>query len=298
MSFYTGLSAFPITPADPQGHVDTDGLCQLLDRLKTAQVSSIGLLGSTGTYAYLTRSERHRAIAAAAECIDGKIPLIVGVGALRTDDAVALAQDAQKSGANALLLAPVSYTPLTQEEVYQHFCAVAAATNLPICIYNNPGTTHFQFSIELLERLAKLSNIAAVKMPLPATGDVATNLQSLRDALPTDFAIGYSADWGCADALLAGADTWYSVVGGTLPEQTMRLAKAAIDGKTAEAQKLNGQFARLWALFQEYGSLRVVYAIAKLMSLTDAEPPRPILPMAGAAQQQLIEALAALEVSV
>jgi 4-hydroxy-tetrahydrodipicolinate synthase len=269
-----------------------------LDRLKSADVPSIGLLGSTGTYAYLNRAERQRAVAAAAECIAGEIPLIVGVGALRTDDAVALAQDAQTSGANALLLAPVSYTPLTQEEVFQHFQVVAVATDLPICIYNNPGTTHFQFSIALLERLAKIDNIAAVKMPLPANGDITADLQRLRDALPKDFAIGYSADWGCADALLAGADTWYSVVGGILPEQTMRLAKAAIDRDAAETQRLNDQFAPLWALFQEHGSLRAVYAIAKLMLLTQALPPRPILPMPETAQQQLIDALAVLEVSI
>jgi 4-hydroxy-tetrahydrodipicolinate synthase len=298
MTLFTGMSAFPITPTDAHGRVDTDGLCRLLMRWKAAQVSSLGLFGSTGSYAYLTRSERQRAIAAAADCIDGDIPLIVGVGALRTDDAVGLTQDAGRSGADALLLAPVSYTPLTQEEVYQHFYTVAAATDLPICIYNNPGTTHFQFSTELLERLAQVPNISAVKMPLPTDGDFARDLANLRTKLPDDFAIGYSGDWGCTDALLAGADTWYSVVGGTLPEMTMKLATAAMSGQSAEAQKIDAQFASLWALFQEYGSLRVVYTIAKLLDLTQAVPPRPILPLSDTAEQQIIAALAALEVPV
>jgi 4-hydroxy-tetrahydrodipicolinate synthase len=113
MSIFTGMSAFPITPADPDGRVDTAALDRLLERLKLANVDAVGLLGSTGTYAYLTRPERQRAVDAASSCISGAIPLIVGVGALRTDEAVALARDAQHSGASALLLAPVSYAPLT-----------------------------------------------------------------------------------------------------------------------------------------------------------------------------------------
>jgi 4-hydroxy-tetrahydrodipicolinate synthase len=279
MSIFAGMSAFPITPADPDGRVDTEALCRLLLRLKTANVDSIGLLGSTGTYAYLTRQERQRAIEAAAAYIGGTIPLIVGVGALRTDAAIALARDAQRSGANALLLAPVSYTPLTEEEAYQHYLAVSGATDLPLCIYSNPSTTHFTFSISLLERLAKLPNISAVKLPLPANGDFHADLTRLRAAIPEDFLIGYSGDWGCSQALLAGADAWYSVVGGLLPVPTLSLAAAATAGDTAKAQQIDSHFEPLWALFKELGSLRVVYAIANQLSLIAADPPRPILPL-------------------
>ncbi len=279
INMFAGMSAFPITPADPDGRVDTASLDRLLERLTSANVDSIGLLGSTGTYAYLARPERQRAIAAAASCISGAVPLIVGVGALRTDDAIALARDAQHSGANALLLAPVSYAPLTDEEAYQHYLAVSNATNLPLCIYSNPSTTHFTFSIRLLERLAKLPNIAAVKLPLPADGDFKADLVRLRAALPAEFKVGYSGDWGCAQALLDGADAWYSVIGGLLPVPTLKLASAAKAGDVAQAKHIDDQFQPLWTLFKEFGSLRVVYAIANMLSLTSAAPPRPILPI-------------------
>src|SRR5687768_4778966 len=147
---FRGLSAFPITPADQNGRVNVDELAVLLRRAADAGVASVGLLGSTGSYMYLTRGERRRAIEAAVDCLGNGTPLIASVGALRTDDAEVLARDAQAAGADGLLLAPVSYTPLNDEEVFQHFAAVAAATELPLCIYNNPGTTHFSFSIELL----------------------------------------------------------------------------------------------------------------------------------------------------
>src|SRR5687768_8772372 len=106
-TMFRGLSAFPITPADPSGRVDADALTRLVQHLAAAGVDSVGLLGSTGTYAYLTRSERRRAVEAAANCLAGRVPLIVGVGALRTDDAQDLARDAAAAGAAGLLLAPV-----------------------------------------------------------------------------------------------------------------------------------------------------------------------------------------------
>ncbi len=132
MSAFTGLSAFPITPCDAAGRLDGDGLRRLLTPLVEAGVDSIGLLGSTGTYAYLTREERRRAVSVAAGAVAGRVPLLVGIGALRTDEAVRLARDAKEAGAAAGLLAPVSYTPLTEEEVYAHFATVAAEGGLPL----------------------------------------------------------------------------------------------------------------------------------------------------------------------
>src|SRR5215216_4727514 len=114
-----GLSAFPITPADAESRVDLAAPRRLVARLVAAKVDSIGLLGSTGTYAYLLRSERRRALDAALEETAGQVPILVGVGALRTDEAVRLPQDAKAVGAAAGLLAPVSYTPLTEDEVFE-----------------------------------------------------------------------------------------------------------------------------------------------------------------------------------
>jgi 4-hydroxy-tetrahydrodipicolinate synthase len=293
MPVFPGLSAFPITPADAAGRVDTDGLARLLDRLVAARTDSIGLLGSTGTYAYLSGPERQRATEAAVEAVAGKVPLIVGIGALRTDDAVALARHAARAGADGLLLAPMSYTPLTDEEVFGHFQTVAAAADLPLVIYNNPGTTHFTFSLRLLERLAALPAIAAVKMPLP-DGPVAEDLARLRGALPAGFAIGYSGDWGCAEALIAGADTWYSVLGGLLPAPCLALTRAARMGDAAQAREIDSRLAPLWALFRAHGGLRVAYTMAVLMGLTKTRPPRPIRPLEGAARARVQEALAGL----
>lgn len=292
MSIFKGLSAFPITPCNGQGQLLADDLRVILARLVTADVQSIGLLGSTGTYAYLPRNTRKDAIAVARDAIGAAKPLIVGVGALRTDDAIDLAEDAANAGAEGLLLAPVSYTPLLDEEVYAHFAAVAGATDLPLCIYNNPGTTHFKFSTELLVQIGALPNVKAVKMPLP---DDLSDIAVLRKALPEDVALGYSADWGVPDCLMAGAEAWYSVVGGYLPDQTARLARAAERGDAVEVARINAAFEPLWGLFQTWGSLRVIYACAALEGVTTAVLPRPLLAIPQAVQSEIQAALARIK---
>ena len=291
---FKGLSAFPITPADEAGQVDTQAFSALVERLDAAEVDSIGILGSTGSYMYLSRAERRRAIEAAHAVLKGRRTLMAGVGALRTDEAVALEKDAEAAGADALLLAPVSYTPLTQEEAYHHFAAVAGATGLPLAIYNNPTTTRFSFSDELLVRLAYIPNIRAIKMPLPADSDYAGELARLRPKLTDDFAIGYSGDWGCAEATLAGGDAWYSVVAGLLPVPALQLMHAAQAGNVEETRRLDAAFQPLWALFKEFGSIRVVYAAANALSVTAYEPPRPILSLTSAERQRVEEVLGAL----
>lgn len=292
MSLFEGLSAFPITPTDVSGRIDTSALRRILERIKASGVHSVGLLGSTGAYPYLTRTERRRAVDCAVETIGGALPVIVGVGALRTDEAMALAQDARAAGADGLLLAPVSYQPLRDEEVFAHFQAVTQAGQLPLSIYNNPGTTRFTFSRALIAQLAQLPHVAAVKMPLPADGDFAGELDAIRSVTPAGFKVGHSGDWGCAEALRAGSDTWYSVIAGLLPVETLALAQASQGGDTARSLALNAAFEPLWALFKEFGSFRVMYVLAELLGLGTFAPPLPILPLGADVR---VRAKAALE---
>ena len=273
---FTGLSAFPPTPANAEGIVDTDKLGLLINRLAEAGVDSIGLLGSTGIYAYLDRAERGRAVAAAVEAANGRVPLIVGAGSLRTSWAKELARDAERAGADGILLAPMSYTPLTDDEVAQHYRAVASATGLPLCIYNNPSTTNFTFSLPLIAELAMVKNIAAIKMPLPLDGDYVGELTRLSQDTPATFAIGYSGDWGAAPSLLAGGQAWYSVVAGLLPEPALRLTRCAQAGRADETAMINAAFELLWALFRAHGSLRIMYEIADSLSLSVGDPPAPL----------------------
>ncbi|MCC8975621.1 dihydrodipicolinate synthase family protein [Bradyrhizobium brasilense] len=291
-----GLSAFPITPSNRDGRVDAGALRALLDPLIAAKVDSVGLLGSTGSYPYFSRDERRRAVQAATALADGNTPILVGIGALRTDDAVRLAQDARDAGATAGLLAAVSYTPLTDDEVFEHFQTVARESGLPIVIYDNPGTTHFQFTPALIGRLSRVEGIVAVKSPALDASTVAGHLGELRAVVPDGVALGYSADWNCTEALLAGGDTWYSVVAGIFPKVCVDIVRAATSGDAARARELNARLQPIWDLFRTYSSLRVVYALANLRGVCTAEPPRPILPLPADAQRRVRETLAAMEI--
>ena len=112
--------------------------------------------------------------------------------------------------------------------------------------------------------------------------------------MPDGFPLGYSVDWHAAEALLAGGDAWYSVVGGLFPVTCLALVRAAQRGDSDEARRLNASLQPLWDLFGEFSSLRVMYAVAGLRGLCDAEPPRPILPLPEAARQRIAAALEGL----
>ena len=290
---FTGLSAFPLTPVIDDA-VDEDLLAALVARAAAAGVDSIGALGSTGSYAYLSREERRRAAAAAVQAA-GDVPVIVGIGALRTSDVLRAAEDAQNAGAAGLLLAPVSYQPLTEDEVAGLFEAVSAASTVPICIYDNPGTTRFTFTDGFYARLAALPHVEAVKIPPRPVEEAPRRVRELRNALPGSMALGVSGDEFAAPALSAGADVWFSVLGGTLPEQALAITRAAQAGDAETARQLSAQLAPVWELYRRFGSLRVVSAVAAQLGLLPVENlPAPVRPLAPEHQAEVTAALAEL----
>ena len=291
------LSAFPITPADSGGRVDVGALRRLLSRLREANVDSVGILGSTGIYPYLSREERRRTVDAAVEEIGTRIPVLVGVGALRTDDAVRFAQDAKAAGASAGLLAPMSYMPLTDDEVFAHFETVAQESGLPLCIYDNPSTTNFTFSPDLIARVSRISGVIAAKSPAPEAEAITSHVSALRAAVPDGFSLGYSGDWNCVAALMAGADVWYSVLAGMFPEICVKIVAAAQSGDAAEARHLDTKLRPLWDLFKRHSSLRVMYAIAALLEIWQEGPPRPLLPLPAPVQQKIVDVLRIAELA-
>lgn len=294
---FRGLSAFPVTPCAENGAIDVDALLRVLAPIRAAGVQSVGLLGSTGSYMFLERDQRRLAIEAAADFLGPDVPVIASVGSLRTDAAIALARDARDAGAAGLLLAPVSYTPLTDDEVFDHFMAVASVTDLPVCFYNNPGTTHFSIGAPLLSRLAGIDTVVAVKNPAVEAARMKETHDATVAAVRQDLAIGYSGDWLTADALLAGGAAWYSVIGGILPAQAVSLTRAALAGDATETRRLDDRLQPIWNLFRELSSYRVVHAAANILGLSPHQPPLPIQPLRPADRQRVEAALESIPAS-
>jgi hypothetical protein len=130
-TLFTGLAAFPLTPTTEAG-IDERAFTGLVTRMVAAGVDSVGALGSTGSYAYLSPEERQQVARLAVEAA-GSTPVIVGIGALRTREVRRYAEDAQRAGAAAVLLAPMSYQALTPEEVYGLYETVTAELSVPLC---------------------------------------------------------------------------------------------------------------------------------------------------------------------
>ncbi|SFS00009.1 4-hydroxy-tetrahydrodipicolinate synthase [Dyella sp. OK004] len=272
---FSGLSAFPLTPLNEVG-IDEPTFVRLIERLASAGVDSIGALGSTGSYAYLTRAERFR-VAQLAVGHAENTPVIIGIGALRTRDVLDLAEDAQKAGASGVLLAPMSYQKLSDEEVYGLYETVTRSLSVPLCVYDNPATTHFEFSDELHSRIAQLPHVASIKIPGVPVDPTAAQARAarLRAMIPSHVTIGVSGDAFAATGLNAGCEAWYSVIGGLFPKTALAITRAALTGNAQGARQLSDKLAPLWALFLQYGSLRVTATAAEILGLVT----RPSLPL-------------------
>jgi 4-hydroxy-tetrahydrodipicolinate synthase len=293
---FHGLSAFPLTPMNEGGIAET-AFIHLIERLVAAGVDSICALGSTGSYAYLTLAERMRVAQLAVEHAAG---VIVGIGALRTRDVLALAEHAQKAGAAGVLLAPVSYQTLTDDEVFGLYETVSRSLSVPLCVYDNPGTTHFAFSDALHGRIAQLPQVGSIKIPgVPAEPEAASErVRRLRALIPAHVTIGVSGDRFGATGLNAGCEAWYSAIGGLFPKAVLAVTRAAQAGHAGDAARLSERLAPLWEMFSQHGSLRVVAAAAELRGLV-ASPslPLPLKALAGPARLQLSELLERLELA-
>jgi 4-hydroxy-tetrahydrodipicolinate synthase len=292
---FRGLSAFPLTPTSEQG-IDEAAYAALVARLAAAGVDSIGALGSTGGYAYLTREQRARAAKIAVEAADG-VPVIISIGALRTSHVQELAEDAQKAGASGVLLAPMTYQPLTEEEVFGLYEDVTRELSVPLCVYDNPRTTHVHFTDELHGHIAQLPNVGSIKIPgVPDDPrEAELRIDALRALIPNTVTIGVSGDWTAARGLNAGCDAWYSVIGGTFPQTALALTRAAQAGHAGPAVDLSEGLESLWALFRRYGGLRVMSAAASHLGLT-GEPnlPRPLRGLDETARREVVAVLDAL----
>lgn len=290
-TLFSGLSAFPLTPLRDDG-LDEIAFARIIAHLAASGVDSITALGSTGSYAYLDRRERANATQIAVE-LSGTVPVFAGIGALRTRDVVTYVEDAQRAGVAGVLLPAMSYQRLTEDDVYGLFATVTANLDVPLIVYDNPGTTHFEFTDDLYARVAALPHVASIKIPgVPETpAEALRRVTEIRARVPEDVTIGVSGDALAATGLNAGCDAWYSVIAGTLPAPALAITRAAQRGEYEEAERLSRQLAPLWAANRRYGSLRVVAALAAHIGLTQQNAlPLPIVGLNDAQRDAVVAA--------
>lgn len=166
-----------------KGKVDIDTFQKLVEWHIASGTHGLVPCGTTGETPTLHEAEHKRLIDACIEAAGGRVPVIAGTGSSSTEKAIDLARHAQKSGADGILVVTPYYNKPTQEGLYQHYKAINNAVNIPIIIYNVPGRTGVEISVETVVRLAALKHIAGIK---DASVDLSRPLQ-LRAALGDKF---------------------------------------------------------------------------------------------------------------
>ncbi|WP_374462761.1 dihydrodipicolinate synthase family protein [Chryseobacterium sp.] len=231
---FKGIIAYPITPFDKNEKVDIPLFKHLVERLVTSGSHGIAPLGSTGVMPYLSDEEKEEVTEATLQQVKGRIPTLVGVSNLTTEKTVHHAQFAEKAGADAVMIIPMSYWKLTDDEIVTHYDAVANKISIPIMAYNNPATSGVDMSPALLKRLLEIPNVTMIK---ESTGDV-QRMHYLRRELGEEVAFYNGSNPLALAAFSAGARGWCTAVPNLIPELNISLYHAVEEGNLEKAKEI------------------------------------------------------------
>lgn len=286
MKTITGSIVALVTPMQTDGRVDYAALRKLIDWHIAEGTDCIGVVGTSGESPTVTTDEHCEIIRVAVEQAAKRVPIMAGCGSNSTAEAINLAKYAQKVGADCQLQVVPYYNKPTQEGQYQHFKAIAEATgDLPIVLYNVPGRTVADMSVETALRLAQVPGIVGTK---EATGNIERAQWLIREA-PEGFAI-YSGDDPTAVALmLCGGHGNVSVTANVAPRLMHELCVAAIAGDAKRAMDIQFRLMPVHKhLFVEANPIPVKWALAR-MGLCGATLRLPLTPLTPA-MEPLVEA--------
>ena len=217
--------------------------------------------GTTGESPTLSHEEHRRVVELCIEASRGRIPVIAGTGSNSTDEAIELTRHARKAGANAALVVTPYYNKPTQEGLFRHFKAIVEAVDLPVVVYNIPGRSVVDISVETMARIAKLPYIVGVK---ESTGDV-SRITKHRLLIGEGFCQVSGEDYLALAQMAAGADGCISVTANVAPRQLSQMHLACQRGDYAAARAIHERLAPLHeALFVETSPAPVKYAASLL----------------------------------
>lgn len=243
--------------------------------------------GTTGESPTLSHEEHNRVVSMCVEAAAGRVPVIAGAGSNSTNEAILLAKHAKESGATAALSVTPYYNKPTQEGLYLHFKAIHDAVDIPIIIYNIPGRSVIDMSVETMARLAKLPNIVGVK---DATNDLVRPVRTRLAAGP-DFCQLSGEDATAVAFLANGGVGCISVTSNVAPGLCAALQDAWIAGDLAKVFVLRDRLALLHdSLFCETNPVPVKYA-ASLLGKCAPDARLPLAPISEAGKKRVEEAM-------
>ena len=244
--------------------------------------------GTTGEAPTMSHEEDMRVVEICVEEAAGRVPVIAGGGSNSTAEAISLTRHAKEVGADAVLSVAPYYNKPTQEGLYRHFAAIADAVDIPIIVYNIPGRSVVEVSVETMSRLAKIANIVGVK---DATANLARPTRE-RAALGKDFVYLSGEDITALGYMAHGGRGCISVTANVAPRLCAEFQEACLQGDFTRALALQDRLAPLHdAMFCEASPAPAKFAVSLLGHCSD-EVRLPIVPASEAARARIREAMA------
>jgi len=282
---YTAL----VTPFQ-KGLVDAPAFTALIERQVAAGLEGIVPVGTTGESPTLNHEEHLRVIELAVQAAKGRTQVIAGTGSNSTAEAIEYTQAAEKLGADAALLVAPYYNKPTQHGLYEHFMAIARATDLPLILYSIPGRCGIEIGVETTAKLARdAKNIVAIK----EAGGSVDRVSRLRQVVPDGFAILSGDDSLTVPFMSVGAVGVISVASNLIPAEVKALVDAARDGNYVLAEQMHRKFYGVFTdLFIESNPVPVKAAMAAKGWMTEEVRP-PLAGLLPANREKLFATLAA-----
>jgi 4-hydroxy-tetrahydrodipicolinate synthase len=258
---FTGCGTALVTPFRPDLSLDEAALRRLVRRQIGAGINFLVPCGTTGESPTLERAEHLRVVEITLEEAKGKVPVVAGAGGYNTREVIHLARELKAMGADGLLSVTPYYNKPTQEGLYQHYQAIAAAVDLPIIVYSVQGRTGVNVEPATLKRLAAIDNIVGVK---EASGNIAQQAAILH-AVPESFAVLSGDDAITLPLIALGGRGLISVVSNEIPAETTELVQSALANNWTRARELQRRYFPLMEVnFVEANPIPVKYAMSQM----------------------------------
>ena len=286
---FTGSSTAIVTPFR-DGKVDYNKFGELIDLQTAGGTAAIVVCGTTGESSTQSLEEHIATVDYCVKRVNSRIKVIAGSGSNDTQDALFLSQEAEKSGADALLIVTPYYNKTTQRGLVKHFNYIADRVSIPIILYNVPGRTGMSFTAESYKELSKHPNINGVKEASANYSLISATLASCGD----DLFIWSGNDEDTVPMMSIGAKGVISVLSNIVPAVTAELTKLCLEGDFKRATEIHFKYLDLVAkLFIEVNPMPVKAAM-NLMGMDVGDPRMPLCDMAPENLEKLKKALAAV----
>ena len=274
---WRGVFPAATTQFDTALELDLTATQTVQEALLKDGVHGLVLMGTVGEGNSLSAAEKRRVLSAAVEVSEGKVPVIVGVSEFTTATAVNFVRDAERLGATGLMVLPAMVYVPTPAELEQHFRSVAAATRLPIMLYNNPPSYRVNIDIETLKRLADVPNIVAIKESAPDP----RRFTDLFNAFGARFVLFAGLDDLAFEALALGAEGWVSGLTNAFPAESLQLYAAVRSGDLGRARAIYRWFMPLLHLDAEHDLVQSIKLAEQIMGRGSERVRPPRLPLTG-----------------